>query len=650
MIERAKIQSIIDNLRGFSRIENSFYEELDKSFDSQTLNIGVVGKMKAGKSSLVNAVIFGDEILPTSTAPSTVTLTEISYGEEENAIVEFMTMQDIEELKEKAQYDGDKKELIEKAKTAADVLKSFPEDYENYINKPATTIDLYELKKYVDSEGEYSGLAKSVKISLCNENLKGVRIIDTPGFNDPITSRGETTKKALQKCHVLLFVHNNDGYDSDDLALLTEQIEYAGISEIVDILNKVDLIEDNINKWPKALSFFVKNRNEMKLENENAKQLLKNSHSTYVSSLMALCGLIPYDKLSDDMKYQYGYFEEDFEELCDYTDKSEQQKSFVKFSNVCSVIAEINRLAKEGSKYLVNGPLMTLRGKLTSLEKVIDSEIEEQNTRIKSLNVTIESSKKTLDGFQDFIQSVLKRVQQSMLETDLAKLLNSKINEVLSLRATDVSHEFTEEKYPDPSFGSSGVTKANIANFNTFSTGFESSVRDILENMRDLCLAACKKEIKSLVSDLSQNSNINKEYMDELETSMMKHFTIIINDITIIVPSHQISEMPAGNQKQWDKLRTKFLNYYDDQSLHDFDKGLFAPFKQGIDSLDYNPIARRKLEELNLNITNSMNKTPTEKETEKKTIMANINVLQKEKGVIVNYIAMIDEIKNNINQ
>lgn len=233
MIERAKIQSIIDNLRGFSRIENSFYEELDKSFDSQTLNIGVVGKMKAGKSSLVNAVIFGDEILPTSTAPSTVTLTEISYGEEENAIVEFMTMQDIEELKENAQYDGDKKELIEKAKTAADVLKSFPEDYENYINKPATTIDLYELKKYVDSEGEYSGLAKSVKISLCNENLKGVRIIDTPGFNDPITSRGETTKKALQKCHVLLFVHNNDGYDSDDLALLTEQIEYAGISEIV---------------------------------------------------------------------------------------------------------------------------------------------------------------------------------------------------------------------------------------------------------------------------------------------------------------------------------------------------------------------------------------------------------------------------------
>lgn len=45
-----------------------------------------------------------------------------------------------------------------------------------------------------------------------------------------------------------------------------------------------------------------------------------------------------------------------------------------------------------------------------------------------------------------------------------------------------------------------------------------------------------------------------------------------------------------------------------------------------------------------------MNKTPTEKETEKKNIMANINVLQKEKGVIVNYIAMIDEIKNNINQ
>lgn len=419
---------------------------------------------------------------------------------------------------------------------------------------------------------------------------------------------------------------------------------------MVDILNQIDLLEDHINKWPEALMFFVKNRNEIKLENENAKQLLKNSHSTYVSSLMALCGLIPYDKLSDDMKYQYGYFEEDFEELCNYTDKYDQQKAFVKFSNVGSVIVEINRLAKDGSKYLVNGPLMTLRGKLNSLEKVIDSEIDEQKTRVKSLNVTIESSKRTIDGFEGFILNVLKRVQQSMLEIDLTKLLNTKINEVLSLRATDASNEFTEEKYPDPSFGSSGVTKANIANFNTFSTGFESSVRDILENMRDLCLAACKKEIKSLVSDLSHNSNINKEYMDELETSMMKHFTVIINGITIIVPSHQISEMPSGNQKQWDKLRTKFLNYYDDQSLHDFDKGLFAPFKQGIDSLNYVSIANQNLGELKSNITNSMNKTPTEKETEKKTIMAKINDLQKEKDVIVNNIMMIDEINNNINQ
>lgn len=80
MIERAKIQSLIDSLRGNGRIDHNFFDELDKSFDSQTLHIGVVGKMKAGKSSLVNAAIFGSEALPTGPDPVTVTLTEVSYG------------------------------------------------------------------------------------------------------------------------------------------------------------------------------------------------------------------------------------------------------------------------------------------------------------------------------------------------------------------------------------------------------------------------------------------------------------------------------------------------------------------------------------------------------------------------------------------
>lgn len=61
MLEKALINSTIDSvilkLKENDRITGEEIEQLQKSFDSQNLVIGVVGKMKAGKSSLVNAVV-----------------------------------------------------------------------------------------------------------------------------------------------------------------------------------------------------------------------------------------------------------------------------------------------------------------------------------------------------------------------------------------------------------------------------------------------------------------------------------------------------------------------------------------------------------------------------------------------------------------
>ncbi|MCM1078102.1 MAG: dynamin family protein [Bacteroidales bacterium] len=648
MIERAKIQSILDNLRNCSRIESTFYDELDKSFDAQTLNIGVVGKMNAGKSSLVNAAIFGDEILPSGTAPVTVTLTEVSYGLKDEAIVEYMSEQDVEDLKLKAQYQGEDLILAEKARAAKDVLSSLSADFENYLGKTTEPISLSDLRKYVDAKGEMSGLAKSVKITLNNENLKGVTIIDTPGFNDPITSRGETTKKALQKCHVLLFVHNKDGYDSTDVALLTEQVDYAGISEIVDILNKVDLLQDDISKWPKELDYFIQKRSNIRIEKESIKQLLANSHAVYTSSLMALCGLIPYKKMTEDLKYQYGGFEEDFELLGKISDREQQQKSFVEYSNIESVVKEINRLAKEGSIYLVNGPLMTLHGKLTSVVKFILSEINSKQAKINSLNVGIEANRKNLESFEEFMTSVMKKVSNSTLEMDLTDLINKSIKQLQSFRASEAAREFTEKRYPEPGTFTTGVTKANIANYNTFSSGFENSVRDILNNLKDAFVNSCKKEINALLLGLANTSLIDKEHTENLKASLINSFIKIINEINVIVPSHRISELPSGNQKQWDKLRAKFLNSYDDEKICNLKEGQFAPFKQTVDSLGYVNIAIQELDRLRNEILDSLNKSPFEKQKKVKELSEAIEALNDELSVINGHIKSIDELKENL--
>lgn len=647
MIERAKIQSMIDGLKQNSRIEKNFCDELDKTYDSQTLFIGVVGRMNTGKSSLVNSIVFGDEVLPSAVRATTVTLTEITYSEEEKVIVEFMTSQDIEDLKVQSEYKGDDVNLQQKAKNAAETLESLSPGYEKYLNT-YNQISFSELPNYIDAEGRYSGLVKSVKIFMRNKNLKGVTIIDTPGFNDPIVSRGETTKNALRKCHVLLFVHDKDGYTEADVSLLVEQIKYAGVSEVVDILNKIDMLDVPIGEWQDELDYFIQTRNGIKISDNDVRALLSNSHVTYVSSLMALCGLIPYEKMSEEMKEQFSEFEEDFEELCQADNRESQQQLFVKYSNINTVINEINRLAKEGSVYLVEGPLITLKGKLSSIMNVIASEIEVREARLKVLEAGIEASKKSLDSFEDFFRLVGEKVRSSSLVVDLSNLVSASIKKAQDLRKSACSSEFTEKRYPDPPFGSRGVGKANIASYNTFVSGFENNLRDLLNNLKDSFLSECKKEVNGLITSLSTKSHIDKERMEVLKKSLINSLQKAINDIEVIVPSKRLSDIPDGYQKHWDLFRARFLKEFDDRYLCDLKDGLYSSFSQAVQGLDYSNIALQELEKLKKDIIDSMNKTPRQKMAEIEKIRNEIVTLKKEMAYINSQIALIDDLIKNV--
>lgn len=295
MIEKAKIRCTLDSalqlLLTHNRLSEHEVKDFKDNFDQSNLTIGIVGKMKAGKSSLVNAVVFNDVVLPSGSEPITVTLTEISYGENNSAEVELLTNSDIEELKELSAKTPKNDAETELVRNAKETLASLPDNYRQIISKGKIAIPLSDLADYVSTSGKLSGLAKMVKITIKNDGLKGITIIDTPGFNDPVISRGETTKKCLSKCNVILFVHNHNGYDQVDASLLSEQIEYAGISELIDVYNKVDLLHIPTSEWDDQLEYFIDRRDEYlkKMESSpNVVAIMNDSKSILVSSLMAM--------------------------------------------------------------------------------------------------------------------------------------------------------------------------------------------------------------------------------------------------------------------------------------------------------------------------------------------------------------------------
>jgi len=241
-------------------------KELFKNIENEDrlLQIGIVGRVKAGKSSLLNALFFeGQAILPKAATPMTAALTILSYGETLSAEVDFFTEDDINDIKvnfDKYQNSFEKKvaEIKDEFKKSKNSYSN--EEIENKAIRQAKRImneqfelsashDQYErikqsginlpslvnkknieaenvselsqkLLDYVSAEGRYMPFTKSVHIKLPQENLKQIQIVDTPGLDDPVQSREDRTRELLKYCDVIFIVSPSGQFlNSQDINL-----------------------------------------------------------------------------------------------------------------------------------------------------------------------------------------------------------------------------------------------------------------------------------------------------------------------------------------------------------------------------------------------------------------------------------------------
>ncbi len=81
----------------------------------RNLKVGIIGCVKAGKSSLLNALIFeGVDVLPKAATPMTASLTVLKYAKTLSAQVEFYSQKDILELKNKhARYEREFQRMVD---------------------------------------------------------------------------------------------------------------------------------------------------------------------------------------------------------------------------------------------------------------------------------------------------------------------------------------------------------------------------------------------------------------------------------------------------------------------------------------------------------------------------------------------------------
>ncbi len=121
-------------------------EELEKTLKEmqakdRDLKVGIIGCVKAGKSSLLNALIFeGVEVLPKAATPMTASLTILKYANTLSAEVEFYSPKDILELKnEHERYEREFQRIVgeevKKQKEKQSLANRTKEGFRNVGNK-----------------------------------------------------------------------------------------------------------------------------------------------------------------------------------------------------------------------------------------------------------------------------------------------------------------------------------------------------------------------------------------------------------------------------------------------------------------------------------------------------------------------------------
>ncbi len=565
------IIDIIDKCRTKSLLEDVFLTNFERNCMSEMpLRIGVIGKMKAGKSTFLNALIFKDNVLGMSIVPMTAVLTEISYNEnpESTVEVEFFSKDDIGSLKKAI---ADNTEDSKKYKEQMDAICAIDE-YESKLGL-SKSISTEELNEYTSTEGKMSALVKQVKIKYHNEALKGITIVDTPGFNDPIQSRVEATRIAIKNCQVLFFIHStNSHYDASEVEILKSQVELAGTSKLIDIANRVD--ELKLEEWiqfKQNIESAKENLIRGTFLNGHALSLLKNSQTEYVSSLMALLGsrFAKSADITQDERRMACI-------LCQEFDIS--LNDFLEYSNIGNIIKLVNSIALNKESLIQSSIPNELRGELIKAKEAFENEKGGLVKKKGILSSDIEVIKRELDSVDCLIPNIKNILSGQTIRAKLIDLISTKKWEFISDRDTIAQNHFTDTNYSNYGIGTIGIRLANLSKYNDKVADYISDLRRRLNKFKEDFRRGIDTYLDSLEGEMVQldvGSTTSSIFMAQVKGLVSP----IFSNLSCTVAHYGLNDKLKGNPQK-DIYRNDFNNHFSDDYINKlFDGFIFIQSK-----------------------------------------------------------------------
>lgn len=269
--------------------------------------VAVCGEMNIGKSTLLNALLFEEEVLPNRSTTMTAKITLMEGNATERIEATLYTPDEFQRVKDACSSNPQAyNELVKARETAR--YKGLKES--DLLTEPARVLSedgLHRLVQFaaVCSEGGiYSVYVKSVRLWADRSWLHQVTVADTPGTDDPNPERDRITREWIQQADAVVYVTfaGQAGMTDQDVKFIDEHLAHIDPSRRIIAVNKCDrasnteAVRNHIRK--------IQNSEDLRMKNLFG----ADDQIVLVSGLGALISAMQHAgrPLSEDMKWHIG--------------------------------------------------------------------------------------------------------------------------------------------------------------------------------------------------------------------------------------------------------------------------------------------------------------------------------------------------------
>ncbi len=272
---------------------------------SPEFQVALVGTIKAGKSTLINALL-NYELASTRVTPETAALTKFKRAAEDFVEISFYTEQEWAALWKSAASNANSV-FVEEYKTLdADSEK------QKWLNQPTQKIAFddreklkAEIERRTSSKHPEHYFVKEVVVGLKDFDLPdGVVLIDTPGLNDVVTFRSDITRGYIARANAVFMCVKSDSLTGEELQTLHRVFTNTKgkIDKVYVIATQLDTLNNPKSDWSKQQEEWTK---YLKSENCFKNVGLVQSNLVPVSAyLFTLLEKYRNNELSEDEEFE----------------------------------------------------------------------------------------------------------------------------------------------------------------------------------------------------------------------------------------------------------------------------------------------------------------------------------------------------------